>query len=219
MEVKEFTFRLMLLGFPGICCYFLLKKLVGKIGSDVTEAVLSIFVLSLFCYFTTDLFFFLPRYVPRLPWSRPPVDFSLVKRLFGNNGQIGARSVLLTTLVSAPLVAGVISFLYRYKVWNGVCKKIGLTHRFGDEDLFNFILDAKQKPEWYVVRDHKENLVYYGAITHCSDEGTDRELLLTEVDVYSNERDVKHLYSCPSLYVCRKRDDISIEVALVKSSE
>jgi len=213
MDIKEFTFRLLLLGFPGICCYFLLKKLIGQIGADITEAVLAIFVLSLLCYFATDVSLALPRYVPCLPWARTVAGFSLIKNLFGDSGKIGARGVL-ETLFSAPVVAAALSVLHQRKIWNRLCQKLGITDRFGDEDLFNLILDASQRPQWHVVRDHKENLVYYGSITHCSDERDDRELLLSEVDVFSNQGEAQLLYSCNSLYVCRKRDDISIEISL-----
>lgn len=215
MEITEFTFRLMLLGIPGICCYFLLKKLIGKIGADITESVLSIFVLSIFCYLAADIFSILPHLLPCLPWHSEATDFGLIRSLLSDSKLINDKAILVTTLFSAP-VAGLVSILYRKKIWNRLCQKLKLTNRFGDEDVFNYLLDA-ERPDtlgWFIVRDHKEELVYYGAITAWSDEGRDRELTLSEVDVYSNEGDGKmdKLYSCPTLYLCRKRDDITIEL-------
>lgn len=214
MEIKEFTFRLMLLGVPGIACYFLLKKLIGKIGADMAESVLSIFVLSILCYLSADLFFWLSHFVPLLPWYAIDVKFDLVRGLFGDIARMGDVAILVSTLFSVP-VAGLVGWVYKKKYWNRVCQGLGITQRYGDEDVFNFLLGAGPVPaRWYVVRDHKEALVYYGAITGWSDEGPDRELILSEVDVYSNQGqgNAAHLYSCDTLYLCRKRDDISIEL-------
>ena len=68
------------------------------------------------------------------------------------------------------------------------------------------------KDRWYVVRDHKEDLSFYGAIVFWSDEGPDRELIMADVDVFSNQGEALRLYSCKSMYICRNRDDISIEL-------
>ena len=37
-------------------------------------------------------------------------------------------------------------------------------------------------------------------------------MTLSNVDVYSNVGDARKLYSCATLYLCRNRDDISIEI-------
>ena len=67
-----------------------------------------------------------------------------------------------------------------------MCQRVGITQRYGDEDVFNYLLGAgPDSARWYVVRDHKETLVYYGAITGWSDEGTDRELILSEASALS----------------------------------
>ena len=43
------------IGPAGIICYFLIKRLVGKIASDNFEAVVSIFAFSLICHVFADL--------------------------------------------------------------------------------------------------------------------------------------------------------------------
>ena len=63
MEIKDFTFRLLLLGIPGISCFFLLKKLIGKISADAVESILGIFVLLILTYAISDVFFWV--------WRRP----------------------------------------------------------------------------------------------------------------------------------------------------
>jgi hypothetical protein len=212
MEIKEFTFRLMLLGTPGIACYFLLRKLIGKIGSDAIELFLSIFLLAILCYLAADIFFIGWHGIPHVPWHENYSGFSLIRTIFSDTPKIEDSAVLKTTIFAIP-VAGIVSLAYKRKWWNRSCQKLKLTNRFGDEDIFNYLLDGgPDTGRWYTVRDHKEGLIYYGAITLWSDEREDREMILTDVDVYSNVGIASYLYSCASLYVCRNRDDLSIEL-------
>lgn len=212
MEIKDFTFRLLMLGIPGISCYFLLKKLVGKIGSDNIESVLSIFVLSILSYLASDLFFWASHFVSCLPWGQSSESFGSLGSLFDDSPKLGESAVLRSTCFSLP-VACLLSWIYHRKFWNRICQHLGISRRFGDEDLFVLLLDGgANKDRWYVVRDHKENLSYYGAVIYWSDEGPDRELILADVDVFSNEGNAPLLYSCKNLYVCRNRDDLSIEL-------
>lgn len=204
----------MLLGIPGIITYFLLKKLIGKIGTDTTEVVLSIFVFAILSYLAADTLLYSISKVPCLAWLSYDPDFMLVKNLIGSPGKIDDKAIMVSTLCSVP-VAGLLSFFYRLKVWNRLCQWARLSNRYGDEDVFNYFLDSElDAPRWYVVRDHKESLIYYGGIAVWSDEAEDRELLLAEVDVYSNQGDgnAQFLYSCSNLYLCRNRDDLSIEL-------
>jgi len=218
MNISEFTYRLMLVGIPGIATYFLLKRLAGKIGSNTVEAVLSIFVFAILCYLTADAMFWGTSVIcakfPCLDFLPHDADFSFVRSLIAG-GTIADDIVLgVSTLCSVP-VAAVLSFMHRKKIWNRACQMLRCTNRFGDEDVFNYFLDSKiSAPKWYVIRDHKESLVYYGAIAVWSDEGGDRELVLAQVDVYSNlgQGNAQFLYECTNLYLCRKRDDLSIEL-------
>ncbi len=204
----------MLLGIPGICSYFLLKKSVGRIGDGTVESVLSIFVLSLFCYVGSDCLLWVLYEVSFHHLWRSGAEFGIMRGLLGATPKINDLAIACSTMVSVP-VAAAVSFAYRKKYWNKLCQKIGVSQKYGDEDVFNFLLDSGgpgRSSAWYVVRDHKQNLVYYGAITTWSDHGADRELILSDVDVHSNVGAASLLYSCRSLYICRNRDDLSIEL-------
>jgi hypothetical protein len=212
VEIKDFTFSLLMLGIPGISCYFLLKKLVGKIGADTVESVLSIFVLSVLSYAASDLFFWVSHFITWLPWGKTADSFGSVNSLFAESPKLAEKAVLLATFFSVP-VAWLLSWFHHKKVWNRFSQWLGISRRFGDEDLFVLLLDGGANQErWYVVRDHKEDLSYYGAIVFWSDEGPDRELIMADVDVFSNQGEAARLYSCKSMYICRNRDDISIEL-------
>ena len=72
-----------------------------------------------------------------------------------------------------------------------------------------FLHNAPRDKQWAFVRDHKLRLTYYGWIDVFSDAGAERELILTQVDVFDERSN--HLYSTPTLYICRAKEDVSIE--------
>jgi len=67
---------------------------------------------------------------------------------------------------------------------------------------------------WVYVRDGKTDLTYYGYISAFSDSHQERELLLSDVDVYGTNdlNDMELYYSVDYLYIARNRDDLTIEI-------
>ncbi len=82
--------------------------------------------------------------------------------------------------------------------------------RSGDEDIWYLFHDGQTR-EWVYVRDHRTNLLYYGSILAYSDSERERELILEDVDVYTNDT-VERLYAVKTMYVSRSSHDLSIEV-------
>jgi len=64
---------------------------------------------------------------------------------------------------------------------------------------------------WLYVRDHKEEPVCYGWLEAYSESGDDRELLLSDVEGYTDETD-EPLDTVPLLYVSRDAYDVTIEL-------
>jgi hypothetical protein len=61
------------------------------------------------------------------------------------------------------------------------------------------------------VRDHNEDLVYYGWLQVWSESGDDRELIMDDVEAISNETGAT-LYKVASMYVARDGPDLPIEI-------
>ncbi len=72
--------------------------------------------------------------------------------------------------------------------------------------------------EWVWVRDHTRNLVYEGYIQAFSDTTPLREILLSEVKVYSNESS-ELLYKIPILYLGRNPNELTIEIPPISREE
>ena len=84
--------------------------------------------------------------------------------------------------------------------------------------MWNYLFNSSNV-EWVFVRDHKTDLVYYGWIEVFSDSEKERELILKDVDVYSNTTDLQDpIYKIPLMYLSRDKHDLTIEVPKLKSS-
>ena len=120
-------------------------------------------------------------------------------------GEIAVSSVLGVTL------AYIAAVFANYKLINKFGRKIRATKRYGDEDVWEFLHNSLRRSYWALVRDHKLDVVYFGQIKAFSDSGKERELLLTDVEVFGGEP-LQSLYSSDVLYVSRDQFDLTIEI-------
>ncbi|MDQ3417230.1 MAG: hypothetical protein M3541_00330 [Acidobacteriota bacterium] len=123
---------------------------------------------------------------------------------------------------AAIVLAYVFAYGYRYNVINRVGQRVKASNRAGDEDVWHFFHNARfhnaGSSDWIIVRDHKVDLQYFGAVSHWSESGEERELILTDVTVFRNTDGVK-LYDCETMYLCRDRDGITIEINPTEGGE
>lgn len=205
MEITEFTFRIILTGIPGIITYFLLSKLIGRVGKNSIEMILLIFLFSILSYSIYDLF-------------SPSND--IIDKLFKETNNVQFNDILWSSFV-AIIISFILSYLYRYNILNWIGQKIKATKKYGDEDVWHYFHNApdKQKNDgWIYIRDHKLDLLYYGYISVWSESEKIRELIITDVSVYDNISG-DFLYNSNHIYISRNIDDITIEVPLNESKE
>lgn len=215
MEITEFTFRIIIVGIPGIITYFLLSKLIGRVGKNTIEIVLLIFLFSILSY---SLYSLLASIICRIVG----IDYSnnIVDKLFKEADNVKHTDILFASSV-AVFLSFIISYLYRYNVLNWIGQKIGATKKYGDEDVWHYFHNASDKQKndgWIFIRDHKLNLLYYGYISVWSESEKNREIIITDVSVYNNEDGV-YLYDTNHLYICRNIDDLSFEVPLIEKED
>jgi hypothetical protein len=208
MEITEFTIQIIIIGIPGIFCYFIASKLIGKIGKDNVESFLAIFLFSILSYLFFGLSLSLYNYI-----FCKSVPNDIIQKIFINQKSVTANDILGATLTSF-ILAIVLSYLYRFNCLNRFGQKIGATFRYGDEDVWHYFHRApeiEKNDGWIYVRDHKYNLIYYGYVSVWSESDKSREIILTDVTVYNNN-DGAELYSSQHVYLSRNADEISIEV-------
>ncbi len=198
MEITEFTFRIIIAGIPGIITYFLLSKLIGRVGKNTIDIVLLIFLFSILSYSIYDLF-------------SPSND--IIDKLFNETNNVKFNDILWSSIV-AIIISFILSYFYRYNILNWFGQKIKATKKYGDEDVWHYFHNAPEKQKndgWIYIRDHKLDLLYYGFISVWSESEKNRELIITDVSVYDNISG-NFLYDANHIYISRNIDDITIEV-------
>jgi hypothetical protein len=132
------------------------------------------------------------------------------------NAAIDLKGICLASGIGVFL--GLIaSRAHRNKWIPRLARAIRVSNRTGDEDLWEFFHDTTNT-DWIIVRDHDYHLVYYGGVRQYSESEKDRELLLENVSVYSDEDNiVVFMYETPALYIARDKNKISIELPMQPS--
>lgn len=210
-----FIVRILFLLLPGAIASSIYWKLKGRSTQKDWEDFFEIIIFSLISYLIYALITFVLGLF-NVWWvgiGLRAKEFSYFQPVFDEKLTLDLAEVFYTCLIAIPL--GVIaSYLNTYKTINKIGQKIGATTRFGDEDVWDFINRSPDfKGQWVTIRDHKLKLNYACWIEAFSDSGKERELLLREVNVYSDET-CELLYNVDILYLSRKADEISLEANL-----
>jgi len=209
MSLSSFLIRIILLVIPGIVGSLLYRKLRGRISRKDWEDYLEILVFSFICYAIYGLIAY------ALSMLRPTDDAIVAFRAFTNDNvpidNPVVHAIIWASLIALPAALAA-SYIDNYKIINKVGKKLGVTTRFGDEDVWDF-LNRSPDVKWVYVRDHKYDLYYFGWIQAWSDAYKEREVLLREVEVFRNST-AQFLYKSDVVYLSRKYDELTIEVDL-----
>jgi hypothetical protein len=212
MELTDFTLKIIFLCIPGITCYFILSRLIGKFNKDTVEIILIIFVFSVFSYLVYGFYCAFVNIFYGYGFKT-----NIVESFFKNNSQLTYLDILGSSITSIFL-AFIFSYFYRFNLLNKFGQIIRTTNKYGDEDVWHYFHnspDTDKNGGWIIVRDHKYNLAYYGFVSAWSDSAKMRELIISDVTVFTND-DSQELYKTNHIYICRKIEEISMEIPLVE---
>ena len=206
MELTEFTFKLIILCIPGITCYILLSRLIGKFNKDILEKILIIFlyagliyvIYGSFCYIRNAIFY-------------QGYKCSLINNFFKNNINIDLWDIFGLEVTSI-LLAIFSSYAFSWNWLNRIGIKFGATNRYGDEDIWEHFNNNIANEKWVFVRDHKYKLIYFGFLDLWSDSEKKREIVLSTVDVFHADNPDTKLYDSDKIYLSRNHDDLTIEI-------
>ncbi|MFA6433736.1 MAG: hypothetical protein WCW52_03490 [Elusimicrobiales bacterium] len=208
MEISDFLIRIIFIGIPGILGQQIYQKLKGKPVRKDWEDVIEIVLFAVGSYAIYGL---AVEILHRVKFTSPAMP---LQALFDASKPISWTEIARASLIGITL--GFISaFGYNKRCLNRLGQLLRATKRFGDEDVWSFFLNLPASEEWVFIRDHKENLVYYGWIKAYSESEKGRELVIMDVKVYSNSG-TKLLYEADSIYIARKNDDLTIEIPKIK---
>lgn len=162
MSLSSFLIRIIFLALPGIVGSVLYRRLKGKSSLKDWEDVLEILLFSLLSY---ALYGLGVDMLNGVGWTHSTV--TSFQAFFDEKIPISWPEVLIASVIGI-LLAFTASALYTHKTINRIGRFVGVTKRFGDEDVwsyFNNLFGA----QWVFVRDHKRDLLYFGWILVYSD--------------------------------------------------
>lgn len=212
MNITEFTFRILIIFFPGIIAYFITNALtIHRKGETYHFLIIRSFVLGLLSYvilyFLNLLYGIIASYFG--------VDHEFAIQIFtvslGGKPSVSYTEIIWATLLAIPM-SFVLALAQNKKWLNRVAKRMKVTQKMGDIDLWNFVLESPET-EWIVVRDIKYNLAYQGRIQGFSGTFNENELFLRDVLVLQNDTG-ENLYEVDALYLSRDPKDLTIEFKL-----
>lgn len=204
--MDQFLFNILILSVPGSICFLLYLKIAilrrdRKHNFSFYE-IMFILISSIFTLLIYDSFVsIINRFFN--------TNYSLVLKKFINTINYTILELIILTLIG--LFLGVVLSLFENKkILYHWAKKLNITNSYGDDDVWTFICNSPDV-EWIFVRDHKYNLVYFGRLEQYSDPGEIRELLLSDVSVFSNSEG-SYCYDTPKMYISRSPEDLTIEI-------
>jgi len=206
--MTQFTVTIMILGLPGLIIFFVTQKLIGKPERSTIEIIFLVFLYSILSYAFMGLIEGLFNLAVDGSFESKTLSIIL------SDQPTVELDVLFKGVVSGIILSYILSYGANYNAINWLGKKIFSTSRYGDQDVWHYFHNApdEQKNDgWVVVRDYKENLAYHCYISVWSDSGKERELVLSDVSVYTNDTS-DYLYETQHIYLSRNNDDINIEV-------
>jgi len=112
----------------------------------------------------------------------------------------------ISALILSIPYTWVINRRYHYRILQAV----GATKRFGDEDVWDFTLNARNTSLKYVhLRDFDKRITYAGWVQYFSETEKIRELLLSDAILY--DFDGNKILETPRIYLARSMDNIDLE--------
>lgn len=212
MNISDFTVRLIILLIPGLIAAIIVEKLTHhRPWSPFFFTLYSILLGS-----ASYAFYQLALYMPTLKvlWSKDPYHPTAIKlwtSLFKKETSISLGEVALAC-VFAVIIGYLVSWFIEDKLLFKIARRLKVTNKFGDEDVWAYFLNSKSV-EWVWVRDHSRGLVYQGLVQFFSVTSDVREILLLQVKVFSNDTS-ECIYEVPAMYLSRVSSDITIELPI-----
>lgn len=198
---------------PGILSMIILERLITHKKIEFDRFATYSIVLAFFTYILHYLLWY-SIYIlyTMLRWNEPIIE---VPELFINRFLNDMNMLDMFNVISVSIVGIVLSSILAYIINNKFINRIGqllnITSKFGDESVWDFFHN-KPKKDWVVVRDLRNDIMYYGWISIYSDYGNENdELILQNVAVYKNST-AELMYEVDEIYIAEKRENLRIEI-------
>ena len=195
-----FFFQLAIIFLPGLIWERIDAQFLQKRVPTQFDVLRRTFVFGLVAYLATYAIASLAGF--RFEFVKPNKDEIFL-------GATAVNQVIVTT-VAAFLCSILWMYFVKFDLLTKFVHLAGASKQFGDEDVWDFTFNARDKNVEYVhLRDFDKKIVYAGWVELFSGTEKVRELVLHDVEVF--DFDGNQLFASPRMYIARPMDDIDIE--------
>lgn len=205
MQLSEFTLKLLFLFLPGVISRLIMEKLTVCEEKRHFYFILYSFVFGMLAYVT----YFLILQILGI-FLTIGTDVKFIECLFTKDSAIDNTEIFIVSSI-AVILGFVLSFIKNEYFLYEFARKLGVTKRFAEIDVWGYINNSDEEDiRWVRIRDHKNDLCYEGWVDAFSDSVKDNELFIRDVKVFRNSSG-NELYFVPGMYLSRNVDEITIE--------
>jgi len=207
MQLSEFTFRIILLFIPGLISFVLFDALTSHRETKLHRILIDSLLFGFLSYFVFYIYTEIPgistkfSFFDSLYEESSNLDFSEI-------GKVSGVSIIIALLFSNISNR---KWLYKITRW------LRITGKHGYVDLWSYVMDSNI-PNWIIIRDIENDLMYEGWVKGFSDSTEIDELFIRDVLVYKNSSAIL-LYSTPALYIPTKKENLTIEFPRLKYTD
>ena len=212
MQIDAFIFKILLLSVPGFVTYIIYRKVaIYRRSSKSQFGFHDVFIVIIYSLVSCGIYDLLILFI-NLIFKADYTD--TLSKLF--NVEIFNIKELSFLIIIAVLLGFLFSLFETKRIINKIAIKLKISQYYGDTDVWT-AFNSNKSIEWIYVRDHKLKLVYFGRLAQYSDPGEVRELILSDVQVFTE--DGEFCYKSPTMYICRQSDEITLEIPLTEEGE
>jgi hypothetical protein len=217
-KVDELGLKILFLLIPGIIALGVIKSIGPRRPRSDFENGLQIFIYGVVCYAIAGLLegLYLWKCLPPAGKSfwETILASSLGLATLNPEAGLGTGQIAFATGV-AVVVGCSVAKLQTHSIPHRLLRKLGLTKRTNEVDIWELTLNSPNIDSWVTVRHHDNGKVYQGWVRGYSDGGDERELLLADVTVYAPSEGTNELVevdTIPVLYLGLDRKNAVLEL-------
>jgi hypothetical protein len=216
MELSNLTIRIVILLLPGAIATLIVDKTSTHSKWDSFQFVLFSILLGLSSYLVLQMISFGLELHSILSYHCSPTMLGVWRSFVDSSKAIDPREVIVASFSAIPLAFTITCFNER-KILNRFAQMTKLSTKYGDENLFFFLLNSRNV-YWVYVRRISQNLTYEGKVDSFAATESTYELLLNDVKVYRYS-DSKFLYALSNIYLSLPQGDVVLEIPSTKNSK
>jgi len=219
MDISNIAFRLIVILMPGIIATLIIKNLTFEKKWDSFKFSVNTLLFSGITYISLQLIINIWQTIISAlrNMTHSTESLKVWGELFKDKSVIPFDEVFLASVLS--IIVGLISTaIINKKLIFVLAQKMKISNKFGDENLYYEFMRSDTLHDIY-LKDYENNITYHGYIEYYSESESIREIVLSDVDVYSCDES-KFYYQTPIIFFSKKIDSSwTIETPKIISDE